>query len=326
VLNPNSPLQVNESKYNLAPQLVDLPIVAAVVDREEESRKQFFEVFNRESRIEHFKTLKEMTAKVNNFDFDLVLINANTMENWVDAIHIVREARPKQAIFILASDFSPAINYQSVKQAGGDGLFVNPIIREDISKAFEKTLLRYDTLDEVLTKRLPAITAQQPAGPLDIEDASASVDNTIVTYPVFKEIMNLQIVRDYPTKKSFSLVSFRIVNTATAETGSSARDDSVQAFQQIAKTIRVSLRNTDDRLCRHMNKMLVLLTDCKRDGSEVFVKRIVAELKSGSLGQRMTMGKQLMLFTSISVFPDDAVSEQDMLAQVSDNNRNMTML
>ncbi len=327
ILNVSAPTMSNESKYTLTPQLQDVPINCAILDRNDETREEIEDIFNRDSQIEQYSSAKELVSHLGIGDFDLIVVNASTIDNWADVLRQIRDHNSKQAIFVIATEFAGGINYQSVKQAGADGLFVYPVVKAEIIKAFEKTLVKHETLDAIVAKRTPAMTVQQlPSGVNEFDELGKGIDNTIVTYPVFKEIMNMQIIRDYPNKRNFSLVSFRLVNTTTSVPGQQSPHDGVQAFHQIADTIRISMRNTGDRLCRHMNKILVMLTECDREGSELFIRRVINELKSGTHGQRVLLGKQLMLFTSISVFPDDAINEQDLLSQVSDNNRNMTLL
>ncbi|MDK9699757.1 MAG: hypothetical protein OEM52_06415 [bacterium] len=317
----------------VGPQLTDVPLQIAILDSDDETTAQLEDFFSPGSHIISLDTAEELAAQHLHMDYDLILLNANHPGyQWRSVIERIREIEPKQAVFILTDPRNTKLTYQNVKQSGGDGLFTKPLIKSDLIRALEKTLRSNGTFDEIIEKR-----SSKPA-PMDLPedftedssslaetDASKGSDN-LISLTVFKDMLHMQIWRCNQNQGRFALVSFRMINTIEI-TRLPNLPQGLELVKRIASIIGSSLRGLNDTATRSMDKVVVLLEDCDRDGAEAFTRRVFGEVKAEiSARLNIQLGKHLLISNAIAVFPQDGDNVQDLLGFVTESARNFKLI
>ncbi|MCX7835484.1 MAG: hypothetical protein N2450_05375 [bacterium] len=313
----------------------EIPLHIAVLDRDEDTQSYLEDIFAKGSHVVLVESEEELLSQHLLLDYDVVLINTRCAPNWHQIVPVVREANPKQPIYIISESRVGSISYQAVKQIGADGLFYKPMAKQDVLKAIEKAFRTYGILDDIIEKRLRSPLTNMP---VDFESPAIMGDQVVVeqttktgnliTLAVFKEQVQLQILKSNQGsyKSSFALVSFRMISTPEI-TKLPNLPLGLELVKKVANIISVSLRGANDRACRSMDKVIVLLEDCDKEGAEAFVKRVFHEMKSEIQAKlNIQIGKHLMISNAIAIYPKDGSDVQTLISHVTDHSRNFKLI
>lgn len=323
------------SEYRSKVQISEVPLHVAVLDVDEDVQSYLEDIFAKGSHVVMVESEEELLSQHLLLDYDVIMINTKCAPNWHQIVSVVREANPKQPIYIISESRLGAISYQTVKQVGADGLFIKPMVKQDVLKAIEKALKNYGTYEDVIEKRVNTTLENLP---VDFETApvvgiSSPIDQTrnhgnLITLAVFKEQVQLQILKSSQgqVKSSFALVSFRMINTPEI-TKLPNLPLGLELVKKVANIISISLRGANDRACRSMDKVIVLLEDCDKEGAEAFVRRVFQEMKTEIQSKlNIQIGKHLMISNAIAVYPKDGTDVQTLISHVTDFSRNFKLI
>lgn len=315
--------------------IMELPLHIAVLDRDEDTQAHLEEIFAKGSQVALVESEEELLSQHLLLDYDVVMINTRTAPNWHQIIPIVREANPRQPIYVISESKHTSVSYQTVKQVGGDGLFIKPLPKQDVLKAIEKAFRTYNTLDEIIEKRVRSSVSNLPedfANPSmemtsDFALMSKPTDN-LISLSVFKEQVQVQILRasQGQFKSNFALVSFRMINTPEI-TKLPNLPLGLELVKKVAELISISIRGVNDRACRSMDKVVVLLEECDKEGADAFVKRVFIEMKTEIESKlSIQIGKHLLISNAIAVYPKDGNDVQTLVSFVTDQSRNFKLI
>ncbi|MBM3328716.1 MAG: response regulator [Calditrichaeota bacterium] len=312
-----------------AQTLAELPLNILLLDAEEESVEELEEIFHRESLINRFDSEDETLAHLRTIDCDLLIANGSQPGvNFKRLLVRIREKYPKLPVFFVADGRSSRLTAQVIRQNGGDGLFFKPLVGKEVLGAFEKSLKQYGKLEQLIEKR--KVVKRPHDLPEDMEgfgvgaSLSTNGDATsgVLSIPEFRDVLQRQIYRVEREDSLFALVSFKIIYMG--EFGAAPHlPQGLELVRMVAGAVSLSLRGLNDRACRYMDKIVVLLEHSDQTGARAFANRVVNELK-GELQRRMSLqlGRNINVMTAIAVYPGDGNNAAELLHAVTEVTRN----
>lgn len=326
----------NSTQHALAPalgrkvSLKELPLHVVLVDNDEDTESQIEEIFHDNSKTYIYTTEEEIALQLYNLDADLLLLSADQPGlNWRQLLGLLRDAYPKLPIFILLNNRNSKVNYQKVRQAGADGMFVKPLVPNDLLKAFEKVLRKSGTYDELIERRGEPIHLHDL--PEDFSDLSQGVPDVsmnmnaeanLINISEFREKLVAQIWKGTQGRGEVALVSFKTVYIGQA--GSQPNmPQGLELIKSVAISVTNSLRGLNDYACRYMDKIVVMLEEGSRDGAQAFARRVTNELRTDLVSRlNLQLNKHFHILTAVAVYPEDGDNVNDLLSQVTDVSRN----
>ena len=312
----------------------DLPLRIALIDNDEDSAAQFEEIFSKAQSIEMLEDEEDFIHHHRKTPYDLLVVNSMQAHgNWFLTVHQLREEFEKLPIFLIAPQQTAQLTYQSAKLAGADALFIQPLVTIDVVKALEKALKNYEKYQEIVNRltiesplaNLPEDFTNLVSSVFDEESLSQRAES-LISFADFKEKLHEQIWRCSQKNQSFALVSFRMINTGEiSKTVQLPRG--LEMVKKLSAIVGHSMRGLNDNICRSMDKIVVMLENCDREGGDIFVARVTADVKSelcDKLG--IQLGKHLIVSKALAIYPEDADNVQDLLMRVTETSRNFKLI
>ncbi len=309
--------------------LSELPLFIALIDEDKDTVVELEDIFHPDSIINHYETEAEALMNLKTIDCDLLIVNISQSKiNYKRFLVTIREQYPKLPIFLIANDRKTGITYQQIKQSGGDGLFFKPLIAKDLLGALKKSLIQYDKYDEIVAKRSYGLSPEHL--PEDIESLNErskgypSSDTAIglLSVPDFKELIERQIFKSDREDSTFALVSFKMVYMGDS-IGLPHLPQGLELVKQVGEVVVGSLRGINDRACRYMDKIVILLENTDINGARAFMGRVLGELRS-SLFRRLNLqvGRSINVLSAMSIYPRDAGDAVELLHSVTEVSKN----
>ncbi|MBM3326588.1 MAG: response regulator [Calditrichaeota bacterium] len=310
-----------------AQALNDLPLNIALLDSDEETVAELEEIFHPETLINRYEDEVETLSHLKTIDCDLLLVNiAQPGINYKRILLKIREQYPKLPVFLFAADRNTRITYQQIKQNGGDALFFKPFIAKDLLGALEKSLKQLNILDDLFEKRAVKTRPDQLPEDFEPQYAPARINGDtalgLLTVPEFKDVIQRQVYRSDREDASFALVTFKMVYMGDMAS-SPHLPQGLELVKRVAEAVMNSLRGLNDRACRYMDKIVVLLENSDANGARAFANRVLAELRSALLKRmNLQVGRNINVLTAVSIYPQDANNAVDLLHSVTEVSRN----
>lgn len=313
--------------------LSELPLHIGILDKDLDTEAQVEEIFRKDSVISVFEKESELKVQLMNIDCDLLLLNASCAETTAEqTIERIREFYPKLPVFLYSSNKNGDLTYKTARKAGADGLFIKPFIPNDVTGAFVKALRNYGTYDDVFEKRSAMLKPEElpedfnGKGFKGVKAEDETEELELLNMADFKELIHRYIWRSKQDDQSFALVSFKMVYISEI-TKIPHLPQGLELVKKVAKIITSSLRGLNDKACRYMDKVIVILEDTDNKGSRAFSNRVIGELRE-ELGKKLGLqiGKHLNILTAITVYPEGGDNINDLIFQVTDVSRNFTKL
>ncbi len=331
-----SPERVTKEKISTKSRihfLAELPLHIGILDKDADTETQVEEIFHKESIISVFEKEDELKMQLLNIDCDLLLLNASHTDGHAEqTIRRIREFYPKLPVFLYAGKKSSRFTYKTARKAGADGLFIKPFVPDDMIGAFVKALTNYGTYDELIEKRSAMLKPEELPENLNgegfpgVDSDEAASEMELLSMASFKELIQRQIFHGRQNDLNFALVAFKMGYISEI-----ARiphlPQGLELVKKVAQVVMSSLRGLDDKACRYMDKVIVILEDTDSQGARAFANRVVNELKS-ELSEKLNIqiGKHLNILTAVTVFPEDGDNINDLIYQVTDVSRNFLKL
>ncbi len=311
----------------------DLPMRIAVIDGEEDVVAQFEEIFPKAQQVDDYSTDSEFIRGHRDVGYDVLVVNASSVVNWFLAVHQIRERNEKLPILIVSEQLTAQLSYQSAKLAGADALFMHPLVKGDVVRALEKALKNYNTYQEIASRL--ATRTQLSNLPEDFgsllntvmeSDLGGKQGDTLISVGDFKEKLHEQIWRSSQKQLTFAVVSFRMINTGEISKLQNL-PRGLELVKRMAGIVGNAMRGLNDSACRSMDKIVVLLENCDREGADAFVARVTADVKT-ELGDKLgvQLGRHLVISKAMAMYPEDADNVQDLLSRVTETTRNFKLI